>query len=463
MKTRLMFHQLSVCVAVYIACTACPATAQTLTDLSGIWRIVGFSVPSQLTLIRTNQCPVPRKVIKKKKKDRFELGNGMLSVNSQGAFSGTFEGHPTSGAFSIAGQGRVVVHPDGEIPLNFSINSSLDFMASVTSETSQDFQDLTLLTKAPASIAPSEVAGDWHILSMNTPDRLTLVTTNGFVRDIPERSHFETGSGTLTLNTNGTLSGFMDNAFTGAYSLGANGEVSVTVTNLEEEVFSVTLFINAGKNIMIAGEPDAESGYQEVLIFTKAPVSATIADLKGHWHIAAFGVPNQLTLSKDGDGDVVDIFEKTRFEFEEGSLMAGHNGFFTSQFEGSSTGNFSLGSPGVVTVTETDEEGQESFSMRVNAARDVIVGVTADSFNQELFILTKSPPSTNSAQNLGFVMFPSQTNLVFNWASDVTRKLQCSTNLLDWDDVPGTLATNAHEVALPSSQTNKYFRVIETP
>jgi hypothetical protein len=407
------------------ACITASAPAQTLSLLEGTWNHFTFSVPSQLSL------PGPgNKVTHIPERDVFSIESGQIVVQA----NGTFTGDP-SGSFTVGKQGQVIARIGGEPDLTLLVNAAHDFL--VTANVDGQFQDLTLAVRAPATLTTADLAGDWNIVAFDTPKELIqTIGTNGYVSDVQPLDHFELFTGTATLTAGGTVSGTLDGAFSGTFSVGANGQVTA---NVDDEI--ATLFVNAGKDVMVRVFEEPDSNYQEVQLFTRVPASVTLAELQGVWKLAYFDTPNQLTLSKDGQGDVTNIFEKDHFVSARQSLTLGHNGFFTGQFDTPSVGTISLGAQGAVTATVTNNDGEEeTVHLKLSANKEVMTGVLSDSFAQEIIVLTKAP-LVSGPQDFGLLIHRGKVY----WAPGAARKLQRSTDLVNWPDVPDSTGTHTYE------------------
>lgn len=440
---------------------AASTLAQNLSALAGTWKIIYFDTPSRLTLGRDGDGDVTNIF----ERNRFVTGVGDLTINANGTLSGSLEGSFT-GTLSVTGEGLVTANieePDEEPPppVIFTVNAAQDVMIGVSVEA--DSNETLVCVKLPASVSEAEVTGDWGIRAFETPRTLTLLTdADGDINNIPEKDHFGVYNGTLTVNAGGTLSGNVEGPFSGNYAMPSPGVVSVTIPGET----SMTLYMNASKDFMAAVTEHVDFNSQELTLFTKTPTATTLADLAGHWRVVYMDAPPGLDLTFDAEGDLTDIPNRNHFEIAHQHLTAGTDGFFTAQFDGPKTGAMSVLSPGAIQVTVNTKEGPEVVTLRLNAARNTLIGVLQDSYAQEVILATKAPPSAASQRQFGLMQSVGANGVLdFYWAAQPGRVLQSNADLGNpsgWQNVEGTDGQHSHSVNAGSAGGQRFFRVVET-
>lgn len=429
--------------------------AQSLNALAGHWNGVNFNVPTQLVLDKNPQG----KVVNVQNRQNFEVLNNLIDVTANGAFSGTGGSDPLAGTFAVGAQGVVTASIPGQPVISFRVNESQDFLASAAAR--ENSKELLLLLRSPAALAVAELAGQWNILQFQTPAELIQVQQqpSGLVTDVQGGNSFESFSGSMTLNANGTFSGVLGDAFTGTLAVTGTGQVTATIQT-QEGTFPLTLFVNAGKNLLLVvnEEIGPEDNMQEIILMSRAPATVLPADLAGAWKVNYFSTPAALTLQRDLQGVVTDISERNDFEVGQQTLTAGNDGFFTALIDDPAAGRFTINPGGGVGVTLTNSQNEvSSVEFKLNAAKDVLLAFHGDSENQEALVLTKSPAIAGNRQEFGLMFFGN--NVV--WAAGANRKLQSSGELPGgFEDVPGT--TGLHAFPLPQNPTgSQFFQVVE--
>lgn len=434
--------------------SAFSATGLEVSDTAGTWRVINFSMPSRLTLQRDPQGVVTGLM----EAENFENSTGSLDVSADGTFSGLVP-DPIMGDLALGGQGQLIVNVnggDGPQTLTFHINRTGDFIVNCRME--EGFNELIVALRAPATLAPSDLAGQWNAVGFASPHRLVLErNSSNQVINIRGLSSFGTLDGVLTINADATLSGNIEGPFTGTVDSAANGIVNLIV-NEEEGPQPHALFVNASKDVMALVESrfDTEDNFQEIMIFQKAPTNNVTTDLEGHWRIVTYNAP-RVTQITDGQGRVTALSGPNRFEALRQHLVMGYDGFFIAQVGGTATGTMTPAASGLVAVNvESSSDGPESFNLQLNSRQTLLSTARAISDGYDLMLITQSPPASGPARDFGLVV----AGPVIYWAASTNGGLQTSTNLADWQTLSFTIGQ--HSYAAPPSATANFYRVLKT-
>lgn len=436
--------------------------ALTVADLAGKWRIVSFSTPSQLSLQKNGL----NQVIGIPERQHFDYGTGQVTFDTAGNMNGTFADggaaqENISGTAAITGQGKITITIPGdeEGPTVVFINASLDFM--ISTKTVSGFNDYMFLLKEPGSVTGADLQGDWSGFGFETPDQISLIGSPATGLDGGNK--FSTFPAGLTVSGDGTFTGFLDGNFTGNFVSFTAGELTLNIDPADEGPFTETLFINAGKNIIMKVSHHVDFSSNELIVFVKKPTAAVPADKVGHWRIAYLGVPGVLTpVLNDFDGTsyITEINGRNSFEAAAEHLTVGSDGFLTAVFgEGPTTGMVnSLTASGELSVT-LENEDNETFSLQLNSAADVLFTLNADSFNQEFIFLVKTPVPTEDVEEMGLITLRNASVLDFFWAAHPDRTLEESSDLITWTPVPSTAGSHIYTPVLSG---NKYYRLVKS-
>ena len=434
--------------------SAFPALALNVSDTAGTWRVLNFSTPNQFTVQRDGNGIVTGI----SEAEHFESSTGSLTVATDGTFSGLVP-NPITGSVALGAQGHLVVNAeseDGAQSLTFHINRAGDFMT--TCKTSPDgFNDLIVAVRAPATLAPADLAGQWNAVGFQSPHHLVLErNSSNQVINIRGLSSFGTFGGVLGINSDGTLSGDIGGAFTGTVSTAPNGVVNVAISD-DEGPENHTLFVNSTKDVMVLLESrfDAYDNYQEIMIFQKAPTNNVTSELEGHWRIVVYNVP-RVTQVTDGQGRVTGLSGPNRFETLRQHLVMGYDGFFIAQVGGTATGTMTAGASGMVTVNVESEDGPESFNLQLNGRQDLLSTARAISDGYDLMLFTQSAPMPGPVRDFGMVTMRSAADMTVYWAASTNVGLVMSTNLSSWDPVPGTVGQHSYTVPAAGASAGFY-------
>jgi len=432
--------------------------ALSVADLQGTWRIVSFSTPSQLSLQKNGL----NQVIGIPERQHFDYGTGRVNFDTSGNMSGTFSegGEPpeaVTGTAAVTGQGKITitVTGDDEGPTIAFLNASKDFM--ISTKTVSGFNDYMFLLKEAGSVTGAELAGNWSGFGFETPDQIELIGSPA--TGITGGNKFSTFPASLAVDGNGTFTGSLDGNFTGNFvSFTPEDGLKLNIDPADEDAFLLTMFINAGKNIMIQVIHHDDFSSNELIVFVKQPTAASASDSVGHWRIGYLGVPNILTPVLNNDF-MTELNGRNSFDAAAHHLTSGTDGFLTGVFdEGPTTGAVDLDSitpSGTLNLAFGGHEG-DAFTFQMNAAADVLFTLNADSFNQEFIFLVKTPVPTGNQEETGLITRKNASVLDFFWATHPDRVLEESTDLITWSVVPSTAGTHQYTPVLSG---NKFYRI----
>lgn len=255
-----------------------------LADLAGRWNASSFSMPKAVHRVyynhltqrarhsssrndwaRTNETladiylPSP-----------WEAGNFAFNVNS-------------AGAISEIPEARLEVNPDGtvwfreeELLDRLRINASKDVMIMTPTDPGQ--AEMIVFVKAPAAIAPADLAGVWRLNAFHSPTDIRKTYWNPQTRqgrqtsindsaregeifaDAWLRAPHAVERGNIRVAQNGAVSGLLS----GAMSTGAGGAVTFT-----SEDGPVGGFINASKTLIVFCESRPQESEQTIALLMK--------------------------------------------------------------------------------------------------------------------------------------------------------------------------------------------------
>jgi len=434
------------------------ASALEVADAAGTWRVINFSMPSRLTVQRDSQGVVTGI----DEAQNFERSTGSLTVSSDGTFSG-YVPDPISGTVALGGQGELIVNGNGAhgpMSLTFHVNSSGDLMATCGS-LSDGFNDLIIALRIPTTLDVSDLAGQWNAVAFKAPHHLVLDrNASNEVINIQGLESFETFGGTLSVATDGTMSGQMGDAFTGTIDSAADGLVNITINN-GGGTESHTLFVNASKDVMAILESnyDTNDNRQEIMIFQKAPTNNVTSDLAGQGRIVTYDAP-MMTQVKDVQGRVTGLAGSTSFGAFRQKLVAGYDGFFTAQVGATVTGTATPAGSGQVTINVLSGGGPETLSMQLNGSQTLLSSSRSIGEGFELLISTHSAPASGAVRDFGLITLPDVTGMTVYWAAMTNGGLQVSTNLADWQTLSSTVGQHSYTAPAGGGGVN-FYRVMQ--
>lgn len=438
--------------------------AQSFTNLAGIWNGLSFNVPAQL-------------------QPQFD-GSVVTNVAGHAAFganalqvhvfaNGTFTNVETTGTISIDGQGKLTVYPVGAPAISFRANYAQDIFAGIADNSSSDGpqNELDLFVRSPDTCTTNDLIGTWRMSALDMPEELIqsfLPTTNASAvsdllgldnQSVDNSPLSQGGGGFITFNPDGTASGMAGDAFTGTFALATNGECDLTITPSGGPAFPLTAFANASKDTAVALHLDNPNNRQEIVVLTKPPTNAALADLQGAWKVTSFDVPDQVFLTRNASNWVTGVQTSDGFSKDQQAFTAGNDGFLTGILDGGANiGGLTVSTDGIVTVSFTNLVGQtQSHTAQLNAGKNCLTVVEDDGSQTHFNVVTKAPdfPSAGG-QDFGLLLFGNS----ICWAARTNRTLQSDSALNGiWSDVSGT--QGLHQFPIAATNTAGFYRVRE--
>lgn len=243
--------------------------------------------------------------------------------------------------------------------------------------------------------------GVWNNVMLSTPAQLSLVTRTDTrnstlhvtVTDVPERTQFEVGVMTLTMDGNGNFSG------------PANGTVAIVGPGLMRATpignDPVTFNVNAAQDVAFAMKQGVGSPQQDLELLLKAPAAMTSAELAGTWKLVSFGTPRFLVLHRSTNFSdperpiegVVNIEGREEFTAGSGTMTVAADGSFTLVFGADAmAGTTTPGPNGLLNVTiPMPPNPSLVLSFYVNASKNVMAAVHTEQNYQEIIMAVKLP------------------------------------------------------------------------
>lgn len=430
------------------AFTCGQSLALTQADLEGVWRISQLITPDAFlesyynpetmqTEIRdiSSSAPFGSFLVDVNEHGKWETRQGSITNDASGNFTGSYTG---TAKLDASGTGRVNITTDGET-ISFLVTPSGSMM--VRAARTGDGQELIVLTKNPTNATTADAAGNWQYFSFRTPGRIEKNNPSNRILDLYFPGDFEALTGSITVDSSGNLSGNVGGeAISGTTSTTPDGVVSVTVGDTEQ------FFLNSTKDVMCKVDSDTNNDSVGMSLLVKLP-SGTGTSLAGPWRFVDFRVPNRLVEAYYVIADGTNRFSLNDKDFaKEGEILA--DTFFVSNFEvgkgsvgisdsglvsGAATGSFSTPTNGETTLTEPNETPKNFY---INASAEFMISVGGDAAgqgDQSMAMVVKVPLESKK-----LVIETGEQGLELLWLGQSDVKLQSTSNLLQWDDVPGT-------------------------
>ena len=249
-------------------------TAMTSAELAGTWKLVSFGTPRYLVLHRSTNFSDPGRpiegIVNIEGREEFRTGGGTMAVAADGSFSLVFGPDNMTGTAAPGANGLLTVtipmSPNPSMVLSFYVNASKNVMAAVHTE--QNYQELIVAVKLPATQADSESQGLWRVGSLETPRTVTLPTNGlGLVRDILEREDFYVSGEQFHIGHTGMFT-TPANRGLGRASVLSPGAVQVAGTNDAGQTFLSTFWCNSSKDFLIGTHAETS---QEINLVARAP------------------------------------------------------------------------------------------------------------------------------------------------------------------------------------------------
>jgi hypothetical protein len=284
----------------------------TVADLAGQWDLQQLQTPAELVQIKPQP---PGLVTDVQGGDSFEVSFGNLTIAANGTLNGNSGGEPFSGMLAVTGAGEVTATIDtgeGDLQLTLFANAGKDLLLGVNEVFSQDdnFQELLILSRAPADTTAADLTGAWKINFFATPAGLTLVRdVQNVVTDLLEKNDFEAGQQALTAGDDLFFTALLDRPATGLFTINSPGNIGVNLTNTLGEISTVNFKLNAAKNALLA--VNADEGH-ETIVLTKAPAVAGVRQdfglmIFGNGVVWAAGSNRRLQSSDQVPGGFEDV------------------------------------------------------------------------------------------------------------------------------------------------------------
>lgn len=428
------------------------------TDFAGAWKMVSISIPSRLTLDRNDAG----RLVGIREWNDFDHATGDLIVSADGSVTGNVP-QPFTATASPGDQGEILMRPTpgaGPALLVFHANASADLLVTC-GNFGEGQQDLVVCVRSPATLTTHELAGVWSLTSLQSPYQLILQTNLvGEAVAVAGLEEFGCHTGTLTVLPDGRLAGVAQGPFAGNVLGFAPGMIRVSIATPEETNFH-DLFINAAKDTMVMahGRFDASNNYRELILLQKVPAPTAPRDLAGFWRMAAFDVP-RLSEHKNAQGVVTHLTGGENFGVLRESLISGHDGYFTARTGIPTHGVITAGPGGQVSAQVETPEGSLTLGFRVNASGNVLAGANPMEWGHEFMLMTRAAEDPAPRQNFGLIARRLHEGIAVEWAARTNSALESSTNLVDWQTVPGTLGEHAFLIPVTNSPP-AFYRVAQ--
>jgi len=372
--------------------------------INGSWHLVQYQTPILVSLLPAGD----NQSLDLQGGGEFKTTSGSLTFKADGTLAGVLD-TPFKGIYTYGGNGLVELTETNSqtqiIPLNIFVNAAHDFMATLYAEGTggNGRQSLYLFVRPPTSYSVSQLAGAWNVVNFQTPAQMTF-NQNSQSANLNGGDAFKAATGTLTITANGTVSGVFDEAFIGRITAGAQGMVTANI-NGPNGIEPHTLLVNASKNVLVLVETklDPENNHQQVIVFERAPLAVTSAEIAGRWNITQLRTPDQIILGQDFllDGGA-------GFGTVEGSVTINADGSAVGELEGGFTGAFlpvastnlnGFNIDATIVTTNNGETGSDTvsqhFAFFINAGKDIMTltdsQLDANDNHQELLILQRAP------------------------------------------------------------------------
>ncbi len=319
-----------------------PTTA-TWAQMNGDWTIILFATPSEIVAT--------------------DVGGGNIMTTGTQNFEVNLNEVTFSGTNAVDNLGTGTVTPDGQVNLDLTMisenfdaatNSSLDLLVGISrfEESANEFlNELLFGIRKPQSLSLGDVAGTWRGVGIFTPAQTGFEEMPFNINLFLGGDEFGRSLGSLTVATNGDVSGIFDGAFTGSLSVENTNELLFTGDPEpgESAISPVPLFINNSLDIMVAvnNSPPPEGYFNngfdrddvenffEIIVFMKVDSTQDFRDLIRNALGAQFSSDGVITWSPS-EGRVVErstdllnwssineTFGDTTYDTQSDSLLGG--------------------------------------------------------------------------------------------------------------------------------------------
>jgi hypothetical protein len=230
----------------------------TMADVAGTWNLAQMHSPAQIYYDTNSMFQGG---------DSFSETNGTLTLTTSGTFTAHLEGS-ASGTFTISSNGIVTLHLSSGGDIVLFCNFYKDTMVEVSSQfdANDNQQEIVVGHRPPASLTAAAVAGSWNLVQFSTPAQIYFDTNNFFQGGVS----FGVGTGTMTVNANGTMNGVLGDPFNGTFTVSSGGTIHATING---QVFS--FHINSSGDTMTEVDTlfDSMDNHQEMTIAHRVPAN----------------------------------------------------------------------------------------------------------------------------------------------------------------------------------------------
>jgi hypothetical protein len=263
------------------------------------------------------------------------------------------------------------------------------------------FTGLILSGFSSRALTVSDTAGTWRVLNFSMPRAFTLQRDGqGVVIGISEANGFENSTGSLNVLSNGTFSGSVPDPITGTVALGGQGELMVNVNDTGEGPESLTFHLNSTADVLATCRRGDDG--TELILALRVPASLAPADLAGQWNVLGFKTPHHLVLERNAQNQVINIRGLSSFGTFGGALTVNTDATISGNIGGAFTGNVGTAGNGIVTVNINGQDGPESHTLFINAAKDVMALIESkfdtNDNQQEIMVFQKAPGANAVAE-----------------------------------------------------------------
>ncbi len=351
-----------------------------------------------------------------------------------------------------------LVYFDGEKLSNLYTNSTGDVILTHSGGTDQ--QTLSIGMRKPDSLDAADIAGQWTLLSMISPNDISKNVIDNRLVDVFYGQDPSITRISVEIGAEGHLS--IDGEVAGTFSIEGNSGTA----NLGPQ--NIPMQFNASRNVMTGRVGDDDE--VELLVLVKTPSTLSTAELEGTWSLSTFLMPSVLTEtyfntasmeSRQGDSDdfagpgeiLVDLFHPTSFKTQRYELQVSSSGAFTGVAPG---GTMIGNADGTVTVN-----GEITFYP--NADKSFMIGKSGDEDELEFLVMIKTSDLiiTDLAERADLVSIKgSGGGLILNWNADEGLILEESSVLAPglWGESPEGSASGS-AVIETSESPKRFFRI----
>jgi len=249
-------------------------------DVAGAWNLMTFATPHRLVEVfapatngsaLTDLLGLDNSSISGN--NFSEIASGSLTINSNGAFSGSLE-ESFNGTYTCGTNGEVFLNintGEGTLLLTNFINASKDIMFALNRQDAANRQEIVMLAKTPTNVTAADLQGVWKVTSFDTPAQIALTrNSSNFVTSVTASGGFSMDQQSFAVGHDGFVTAIFDGQPNiGALSIGTGGAITMNFTNSSGEAKSHTGYLNAAKNCLLLVQ--SNGGEREATVVAKAP------------------------------------------------------------------------------------------------------------------------------------------------------------------------------------------------